>query len=94
MNTEEGARVSSKPRNSEDPVWLHVTQVNPNNNNNLKCNYYEVVTRGEICRAKQHIVGGYRNTTCCVKCPPHVREEIRDYMEKKTSERIVQGNNA
>ena len=91
MNTEEGVRVSSKPRNSEDSGWLHVTKVNPNNNNDLKCNYCEVVTRGEICRAKQHIVGGYRNTKRCVKCPPHVREEIRDYMEKKTSERLYRG---
>ncbi|XP_059670904.1 uncharacterized protein LOC132316448 [Cornus florida] len=42
---------------------------------------------GGIYRAKQHIVGGYRNVQACKKCPEHVKEEIREYTSKKKEEK-------
>lgn len=32
---------------------------------------------------KQHLAGAYKNVTTCPKCPPQVREEIKEYMVKK-----------
>ena len=32
---------------------------------------------------KQHYVGGFRNSIIFSRCPPEVREEMKDCMEKK-----------
>ena len=36
---------------------------------------------------KQHLAVGYRNVTDCLKCPAHVREEIREFMSKKKTQK-------
>ncbi|KAK6120461.1 hypothetical protein DH2020_045798 [Rehmannia glutinosa] len=46
--------------------------------------------QGGIYRAKQHIVGGFRNVKVCPKCPDHVRELIKDYMTKKIAAKNVE----
>ena len=55
----------SSPSGKQDPSWKYVQVVNPNNINNLKCNFCDRVTKGGILRAKQHIVGGFSNATVC-----------------------------
>ncbi|KAF2309358.1 hypothetical protein GH714_001722 [Hevea brasiliensis] len=47
------------------------------------------VTKGGIFRAKQHLVGGFRNATMCKKCPTHVREELQEYMQQKASAKTL-----
>ncbi|XP_020090213.1 uncharacterized protein LOC109711517 isoform X2 [Ananas comosus] len=70
-----------------DPAWKYVHLVDQKNKNDLACNFCQKVTKGGIYRAKQHIVGGFRNAKACSRCPPHVREEIKDFMIKKISEK-------
>ena len=38
-------------------------------------------------RAKQHQVGNFKNSTKCLKCPEHVREELAWYMAEKKSDK-------
>ncbi|KAG7559540.1 hypothetical protein ISN45_Aa05g011330 [Arabidopsis thaliana x Arabidopsis arenosa] len=47
------------------------------------CIYCKKVANGGVQRAKQHIVGGFKNVTQCSIVPPNVREEIKDFMLKK-----------
>ena len=65
-----------------DPAWNYF-EANPNDRNITICKFCCKVTKGGIFRAKQHLVGGFRNTKECPKCPPSVKEEIREYMQKK-----------
>ena len=67
----------------KDPAWKYATLTSPNNKNDLKCNFCGKVSKGGVYRAKQHLVGGFRNVTACPKCPPTIREEIKNYMHKK-----------
>ncbi|XP_059659240.1 uncharacterized protein LOC132306061 [Cornus florida] len=71
---------------SKDPAWNYCHLQNPQDRN-ATCNFCEKVMKGGIYRAKQHIVGGYRNVQACKKCPEHVKEEIREYMSKKKEEK-------
>lgn len=66
-----------------DPAWKYCSRVDPRNNTKLKCNFCKEDKNGGITRIKQHFVGGSRNTTICRKCPPEVKEEIGQYMNKK-----------
>lgn len=77
----------------KDPAWKYAHLADPTgkNKNDIICNFCGKLTKGGICRAKQHIVGGFRNAKGCQKCPPHVREEIKDYMLRKVEEK-KQGN--
>ncbi|XP_020082516.1 uncharacterized protein LOC109706122 [Ananas comosus] len=70
-----------------DPAWKYVSLADNKVKNDLTCNFCGKVTRGGIYRAKQHIVGGFRNAKACGTCPPHVREEIKDFMTKKVAEK-------
>lgn len=76
---------SSSVQSRVDSGWKYVRQTNMVNKNDMICNFCKKVTKGGIYRAKQHIVGGFRNTKACLKCPSHVRTEIQDFMEKKMS---------
>ncbi|XP_039127447.1 uncharacterized protein LOC120263558 isoform X1 [Dioscorea cayenensis subsp. rotundata] len=83
----------SSSSGKSDPCWKYVQCINPNNKNDLKCNFCNKVTKGEIFRAKQHIVGGFRNTTICQRCPPPVREEIQSFMiNKVNASKMLEGN--
>lgn len=68
---------------ARDPAWEHVYLANPNDKNAVTCKYCQKVSKGGIYRAKQHLVGGYRNVIRCPTCPAHVREEIKAFMEGK-----------
>ncbi|XP_052210470.1 uncharacterized protein LOC127813510 isoform X1 [Diospyros lotus] len=71
----------------KDPAWKYNTLPDPKDINSLKCNFCGKITKGGVYRAKHHLVGGYRNTKVCPKCPSHVKEEIREYMSKKLEEK-------
>ncbi|XP_052203350.1 uncharacterized protein LOC127808780 [Diospyros lotus] len=73
---------STSPR--RDPGWKYCHLQDPNNKHNVVCNFCGKVTKGGVYRAKQHIVGGFRNTTKCNQCPAHVHEEIKEYMLRKS----------
>ena len=50
----------------------------------LICIFCDKVTKGDIYRQKQHLVGGFRNSIKCTS-PKHVRKELEEYMlAKKT----------
>ena len=53
----------------------------------LKCNFCDKLLSGGVFRMKQHYVGGFRNSIICPRCPPEVREEMKDYMAKKQSQK-------
>ncbi|XP_057984783.1 uncharacterized protein LOC110670460 [Hevea brasiliensis] len=87
---ESEASTAAKTDNSnKDPAWKYVHLVNPNNRNDVACNFCSKVTKGGIFRAKQHLVGGFRNATMCKKCPTHVREELQEYMQQKASAKTL-----
>ena len=65
-----------------DLAWKYCTKIS---RVKVKCNFCGIVTSGGIHRAKQHIMGGFRNSKKCKKCPPHVVEEIRSYTMKKST---------
>ncbi|XP_019238707.1 PREDICTED: uncharacterized protein LOC109218776 [Nicotiana attenuata] len=70
---------SSKEKN---PAWRYGERVNEKNTNIL-CIFCNKITTGGIYRFKYHLIGGDRNVTSCPKCPPEVREEIKNFVEKK-----------
>ena len=73
----------------KDLAWKYVCLADPDkkNKNDITCNFCQVITKGGIYRAKQHLAGGYRNSKACKKCPPAVREEIKEYMSRKIKEK-------
>ncbi|KAL2238042.1 UNVERIFIED_CONTAM: hypothetical protein Sindi_0995900 [Sesamum indicum] len=73
----------SEASNQKDPGWNYASLPDPNNTNTVKCNFCAKVHKGGITRHKQHLIGGFRNSKPCPKCPEHVRAEIREYVEKK-----------
>ncbi|KAM0024561.1 putative transcription factor/ chromatin remodeling BED-type(Zn) family [Helianthus debilis subsp. tardiflorus] len=72
---------------STDPARKYGTQ-DPTNRNNISCNYCGKVVKGGVYRLKQHFVGGFRNVTVCLRCPEHVREEMKIYMQKKEMSKV------
>ncbi|KAL9665306.1 hypothetical protein QQ045_020723 [Rhodiola kirilowii] len=79
--------------NKKDPCWKYAT-ADPINKNNITCNFCGKTTKGGICRAKKHIVGGYSEVKECFKCPPSVKEEIQSYMNKITESKEMIMNNS
>ncbi|KAK4485199.1 hypothetical protein RD792_007824 [Penstemon davidsonii] len=75
-----------------DPRWEHVIMLTPNDKTkNLKCKYCGKVTNGGISRAKQHIVGGFRNVTGCTKVPPAVKLFFKEVFDaKQTAKRVLE----
>lgn len=71
----------------KDPAWKYAHQANPHDRNAFTCNFCGKISKGGVCRAKQHIVGGYRNVDACKNCPTHVKEEIKEYIAKKKQEK-------
>lgn len=74
---------SSSSHLRKDPAWKYASLLNPDNKNDMKCNFCGKISKGGVYRAKQHLVGGFRNVTGCVKCPPVVHKEIKNFMLKK-----------
>ena len=53
---------SSSVSSKQDPTYKYAVQ-DPKDKNKY----------AGVCRAKQHLAGGYRNVKECKKCPPHVK---------------------
>ncbi|XP_052178007.1 uncharacterized protein LOC127791885 isoform X2 [Diospyros lotus] len=87
MASDSNAPSGSSSSGRKDPAWKYNTLPDPKDINCLKCNFCGKITKGGVYRAKQHLVGGYRNAKVCPKCPSHVKEEIREYMSKKLEEK-------
>ena len=68
---------------SKDIVWNYVSKPKEGNRDKLQCLFCNKITNGGAYRAKLHIVGGNRNVMPCTKCPPHVKEEVREFIAKK-----------
>lgn len=73
----------SQTSSKKDPAWKYASQPNLSDRDSVKCSFCYEVKKGGISRMKQHFVGGFRNTTSCKKCPEHVKEEIKEYMQRK-----------
>ncbi|KAK4581650.1 hypothetical protein RGQ29_025008 [Quercus rubra] len=71
----------------KDPGWEYNYLANVEDKNAVTCLFCNKVTKGGIHRAKQHQVGNFKNSTKCLKCPDHVREELAQYMAEKKSEK-------
>lgn len=55
------------------------------NRHRFTCKFCGKPTTGGVYRVKQHLIGGFKNSKRCPKCPEHVRVEVRDYMIQKES---------
>ena len=71
----------------KDPGWKYNYLANVEDKNAVACLFCNKVIKGGIHRAKQHQVGNFKNSTKCLKCPEHVREELAQYMAKKKSDK-------
>ncbi|XP_049382895.1 uncharacterized protein LOC125847285 [Solanum stenotomum] len=69
--------------NRRDPGWKYNYLKDPDDTTRVTCNFCEKTTTGGINRAKQHLIGNFRNAAKCKKCPEEVREELKNYMEEK-----------
>lgn len=72
----------SQSSKEKDPAWRYGQRVD-GKNTNVVCIFCNKITTGGIYRFKYHLIGGDRNVTSCPKCPPDVREEIKNFVEKK-----------
>ncbi|XP_028082295.1 uncharacterized protein LOC114283626 [Camellia sinensis] len=73
--------------NKKDSAWQYAHLVKENNLNKFECNFCGKVSNGGVYRVKQHLAGGFKNVTACSKCPAHVREETREFMSKKKTQK-------
>ena len=71
----------------KDPRWKYARLPNEQDLNAIIYIFCDKVTKGDIYRHKQHLVGGHRNAKKCTKCPVHVRQEMKDYMNGKKNQK-------
>ncbi|XP_070039605.1 uncharacterized protein [Nicotiana tomentosiformis] len=76
----------SQRSKDKDPTWRYGDRVNEKNTN-VVCKFCNKITTGRIYRFKFHLIGGDRNVTSCPKCPPEVRDEIKNFVEKKKEQK-------
>ncbi|XP_070031283.1 uncharacterized protein [Nicotiana tomentosiformis] len=76
----------SQRSKDKDPAWRYGDRVNEKNTN-IVCKFCNKITTGGIYRFKFHLIGGDRNVTSCPKCPPEVRDEIKNFVEKKKEQK-------
>ena len=59
----------------------------------LRCNFCGKETTGGVFRMKEHLVGGKRNATSCLKVPEDVRKEVVEFWDvKKKAKEVVDLN--
>ena len=80
-------RLASDNGRRKDPGWKYNYLAIVEDKNAVTCLFCNKVTKGGIHRAKQHQVGNFKNSTKCLKCLDHVREELAQYMEEKKSDK-------
>ncbi|XP_070010172.1 uncharacterized protein [Nicotiana sylvestris] len=72
----------SQSSKNKDSAWRYGNRVNEKNTN-VVCKFCNKITTGGIYRFKFHLIGGTRKVTSCPKCPPEVRDETKNFVEKK-----------
>ena len=75
----------SSQRVRNDPAWKYADLVDLSNRDRFKCRFCDKISNAGVYRVKHHLAGGFQNVTSCPKCPPEVRQEIRDFMSQKKS---------
>lgn len=45
--------------------------------------FFKKVTKGEITRAKEYLMGKKSNVVACIKCPKDAREELWRYLRER-----------
>ena len=60
----------------KDLGWKYARLLNEKDTSTLICIFCDKVTKEGIYRQKQHLVGGFRNSKKCTRCPEHVRKEM------------------
>ncbi|XP_022004129.1 uncharacterized protein LOC110901626 [Helianthus annuus] len=78
---------SKKSCSSGDPSRKYGTQ-NPKVRANITCNFCGKMCKGGVYHLKQHLVGGFTCVVKCTKCPEHVREKMRDFIQKKEMSKV------
>ncbi|XP_075098791.1 uncharacterized protein LOC142175712 [Nicotiana tabacum] len=76
----------SQRSKDKDPAWRYGDRVNEKITD-IVCKFCNKITTGGIYRFKFHLIGGDRNVTSCPKCPPEVRDEIKNFVEKKKEQK-------
>lgn len=87
MSGNEGMSTGSS-NDTLDPARKYA-QVDPSNRNNWTCSFCTKVVKGGVYRLKQHLVGGFKNVTFCPDVPPHVTEEVKNFMIRKAEAKSV-----
>ncbi|XP_010484860.1 PREDICTED: uncharacterized protein LOC104763145 [Camelina sativa] len=72
----------SDPTKPRDPAWKYTTLVS-GKHGNFMCIFCKKVTNGGVQRAKQHIVGVFRNVTAGKLVNDSVSEEVKTFMLNK-----------
>ena len=76
------SHASESVDSKQDLVYKYAVR-DPNDKNKFTCNFCGKETNASVCRAKQHLAGGYRNVKECPRCPRHERVEIQEYINNK-----------
>ncbi|VFQ83330.1 unnamed protein product [Cuscuta campestris] len=65
---------------SNDPGWKYAFWPDLTNKDAIECKLCDKVLRGGIKRLKQHLKGGYDDTTICPKTTTPIRQEMGNYL--------------
>nr|KAJ0198970.1 hypothetical protein LSAT_V11C600315300 [Lactuca sativa] len=68
-------------------LFIQLILWTPTNGHKFTCKFCAKSTSGGVHRLKQHLVGGFKNSKRCPKCPEHVREEVKNYLTQKEAEK-------
>lgn len=66
-----------------DPAWKYGKRASETNRNKVTCIFCGLTFNGGISHHKQHLLGNSSDVQQCKKCPDAVRQEIKDYVERK-----------
>jgi hypothetical protein len=66
---------------SHDPGWVYGYRGNVQNRDQVTCILYKTVVCGGIKRLKQHLAGGYGDTTMCSNTTTAIRKQMKEYLE-------------
>ncbi|GMQ11441.1 hypothetical protein CsSME_00054079 [Camellia sinensis var. sinensis] len=76
--------MSKSSESKKDPAWQYARMANPQNLSKFICSFCDKEMNGGVYRVKKHLAGGYKNVVACKKYPSDVKDEIEDYVLKKS----------
>jgi hypothetical protein len=74
---------------SKDPVWAYGYWPNLQNRDHVTCILCKTVVCGGIKRLKQHLAGGYGDTTMCNNTTTAIRKQMKEYLESNKRRRPI-----